>query len=384
MVKPKNKHRNGGEAPSSHLVEDPMLAEALARPGKSSRGSKTRPSFPISVKHAEIDEQCSEGDTSEKQSEAASKTLGTEDTFSTQGVRLNAQEKTWNVQCEPSVAGDDRAMRKETQEVIKKPFASLFAKNRLPSNGSKLEYFNLEEGPIKLKRGRHPRLGLPLVEMPSWLFSRKIPREAGPKPISCLMESVPLNSVPPKKEAISTFPVWVHLRNDPLTMWNPMVFGKICSRIGRPIHMDRVVGHIKENCKKKQNNPTKAAGKAAVSSTESTEQVPPEGEGKTPIPNKAEQLTEKSSEQGDVTKIPGAVGQSATSGTDEWEKSLQGWILKQSKHSKAKSGVTAEGNGPGPSNALSSIPKIPKIEDSRVHPSAGGGSRAHTAAQSNN
>ena len=95
-------------------------------------------------------EQCSEGDTSEKQSEAASKTLGTEDTFSTQGVRLNAQEKTWNVQCEPSVAGDDRAMRKETQEVIKKPFASLFAKNRLPSNGSKLEYFNLEEGPIKL------------------------------------------------------------------------------------------------------------------------------------------------------------------------------------------------------------------------------------------
>ncbi|GFS38119.1 hypothetical protein Acr_00g0055830 [Actinidia rufa] len=86
-----------------------------------------------------------------------------------------------------------------------------------------------------------------------------------------------------------------------------------------------VVGHIKENCKKKQNNPTKAASKAVVSPTESTEQVPPE---------------------------------------DEREKSLQGWILKQSKHSKAKTGVIAEGNGTGPSNALPSIPEILEIEDS--------------------
>ena len=58
----------------------------------------------------------------------------------------------------------------------------------------------------------------------------------------------------------------------------------------------RVVGHIKENCKKKQNNPTKAVDKAAVSPIESTKQVPPKGEGETPISNKAAQLTKKSTE----------------------------------------------------------------------------------------
>ncbi|PSR92601.1 protein of unknown function DUF4283 protein [Actinidia chinensis var. chinensis] len=42
------------------------------------------------------------------------------------------------------------------------------------------------------------------------------------------------------KEAISTFPVWVQLRNVPLTLWNPIIFGMICLRLGRPIHMDRL------------------------------------------------------------------------------------------------------------------------------------------------
>ena len=41
-------------------------------------------------------------------------------------------------------------MGKPKQVVLKKPYASLFAKNRLPSNGSKLEYYNLDDGPIQL------------------------------------------------------------------------------------------------------------------------------------------------------------------------------------------------------------------------------------------
>ncbi|GFZ13123.1 hypothetical protein Acr_23g0015080 [Actinidia rufa] len=42
------------------------------------------------------------------------------------------------------------------------------------------------------------------------------------------------------KEAINTFPIWVQLRNVPLTLWNPIIFGMICSRLGRPIRMDRL------------------------------------------------------------------------------------------------------------------------------------------------
>ncbi|GFS31042.1 hypothetical protein Acr_00g0015330 [Actinidia rufa] len=42
------------------------------------------------------------------------------------------------------------------------------------------------------------------------------------------------------KEAISSFLVWVQLRDVPLTLWNPMVFGKICFKLGRPLHMDKL------------------------------------------------------------------------------------------------------------------------------------------------
>ncbi|GFZ21584.1 hypothetical protein Acr_29g0007460 [Actinidia rufa] len=41
-------------------------------------------------------------------------------------------------------------------------------------------------------------------------------------------------------EAISCFPVWVQLRYVPLDMWNAKSFGKICSIIGKPIHMDKM------------------------------------------------------------------------------------------------------------------------------------------------
>ncbi|XP_057468132.1 uncharacterized protein LOC130757384 [Actinidia eriantha] len=42
------------------------------------------------------------------------------------------------------------------------------------------------------------------------------------------------------KEELSSFPIWVQLRNVPYTLWNHVIFGKIYSKIGRPIHMDKM------------------------------------------------------------------------------------------------------------------------------------------------
>ncbi|GFS36302.1 hypothetical protein Acr_00g0045220 [Actinidia rufa] len=65
----------------------------------------------------------------------------------------------------------------------KEPFASLLVNNRLPSQGSKLEFYIL---------------------------------------------------------VICTFPIWVQLRNLPLDLWNSIIIGKICSKLGRPLHMDKL------------------------------------------------------------------------------------------------------------------------------------------------
>ena len=46
---------------------------------------------------------------------------------------------------------EGRAMEETPMQPSKKPFASLFANNRLPSQGSKLEFYNLEEGRIILR-----------------------------------------------------------------------------------------------------------------------------------------------------------------------------------------------------------------------------------------
>ena len=43
-----------------------------------------------------------------------------------------------------------------------------------------------------------------------------------------------------ENEAISTFHVWVQLRHVPLDIWGSRVFEKICSKIGKPVHMDQL------------------------------------------------------------------------------------------------------------------------------------------------
>ncbi|GFS34500.1 hypothetical protein Acr_00g0034240 [Actinidia rufa] len=43
-----------------------------------------------------------------------------------------------------------------------------------------------------------------------------------------------------ENEAISSFLVWVQLRNIPLDLWSPNVLGKNCSKLGKSIHMDKL------------------------------------------------------------------------------------------------------------------------------------------------
>ncbi|GFZ10604.1 hypothetical protein Acr_22g0000020 [Actinidia rufa] len=284
-IEEKNKHKSKYNGSSSKLEEDPILAAALAKPGQSTgEGAISN----ISCKHVEIDgrsiavminngssgstesdsvmpdnvdvdneslgrlraalEQESEGDPSE--SEDASQTLGDGDSISSSGVRQNAQAKSEIAQGE-SLDAEKTVARENANQGIRKSYASLFEKNRLPSNGSKLEFYNLEEGPIKLGEediqlsacpwerclvgyfgGRFPALGM----------TRKKILENGPYMIygSPLLLKQMDKYFRFGKEAISTFPVWVQLRGVPLTFWNPVIFGKICSKLGKPIHMDKL------------------------------------------------------------------------------------------------------------------------------------------------
>ncbi|GFZ18561.1 topoisomerase II-associated protein PAT1 [Actinidia rufa] len=197
---------------------------------------------------------------SEGHSEDASQTLGNDDSISSSGVRQNAQAKYGIAQGESSDEEKARARGLLT---------------------SKLEFYNLEEGPIKLGDeeiqlsacpwerylvgyfgGRFPgKLALnqivaswkvcPSIQFhgSGWIifqFSSRDDQEKvlenGPYMIygSPLLLKQMDKYFSFGKEVISTFPVWVQLRSVPLTLWNPMIFGKICSRLGRPIHMDKL------------------------------------------------------------------------------------------------------------------------------------------------
>ena len=377
MGKNKNKCKEDGLGPSSRLEEDPILAMALTRTEKDPHSGQTRATSPISVKHLEIDgrsiavmvddgadvdkevnieasenlsaelEQISEGESPERHFEDVSQTLGD---------RQNAQLKSGNDLGQSSAVKRDGTEGKGNQVAMKKSFASLFAKNRLPSTGSKQEFINPDVGTIQLEKedftlsecpwerclvgyfgGRFPGKNALNQIVASWNVHPSIQfhgsgwiifqfnslddqakvLENGPYMIygSPLLLKQMDKYFSFGKEAISTFPVWVQLRNVPLTMWNSMIFSKIYSRLGRPIHMDklttqkervtfarclvevdmakelihsvtlrmpeggeheqwiyyenlpkycphcRVAGHTKENCKNKTGSSNKATGK---------------------------------------------------------------------------------------------------------------------------
>ena len=96
-------------------------------------------------------EDVSEGEESEEESEAASRTLGEEDSDCTPGARQNAQEDDTTVQSNTSDSVYDRAVVKHSQGVKRCSFSSLFAGNRLPTMGSKLEQFDKVDAPIQIE-----------------------------------------------------------------------------------------------------------------------------------------------------------------------------------------------------------------------------------------
>ncbi|GFY87685.1 hypothetical protein Acr_05g0013240 [Actinidia rufa] len=138
MVRTKNKHKEGGQGPSSKLEENPILTTELARSAKDSHEGGTKASSSPPIRHMVIDgrslavmfddgdeavnaidtdtpkalnedsDQGTEGDPSEKYSDDTSQSLGDGDPTSTQCVRQNAQEDSVNTQSKPSAAAGDK------------------------------------------------------------------------------------------------------------------------------------------------------------------------------------------------------------------------------------------------------------------------------------
>ncbi|GFZ15878.1 hypothetical protein Acr_25g0002870 [Actinidia rufa] len=268
MGKNKNKRKEGGLGPSSKLEEDPILAMALTRTEKDPHSGQTRATPSISVKHLEIDgrsiavmvddgadadkdvdieasenlsvdsEQISEGESSERHSEDASQTLGD---------RQNAQMKSGKDQGQSSTVKRDDTEGKGCQVAMKKSFASLFAKSRLPSTGSKLEYINLDDGPIQLEKEDFMLLDCPWERCLVGYFGGRFSEVDMAKE---LIHFVTLQ-MPEGGEHEQR----IYYENLP----------KYCPHC-------RVVGHTKENCKNKTGSTNKATGKNSAT----TEKVGPQ------------------------------------------------------------------------------------------------------------
>ena len=302
--------RNSKQGKEKQISFDPILAAALARPASSSQsgnGGEARPTskkakkrgmLPPKLIEEEEDhgsgkdltspprsaenlndglQQIVEGEGIEEVSEAASQTLGEEDTYSSLDDRQKTTVKKGAEQGESSDSGVERIAGKGT----KKSFSSLFSNNRLASEGSKLKYFKQEGGRIKITEediqevaftweqclvgyfgGKHPGKQALNHIVNSWKVQVTIQHHgsgwiifqfSSKEDLATVLENGPyiiygrpllLKTMPRYfgfgYEAISCFPVWVQLRHVPYDLWHPNVFGKICSMIGRPIHMDKL------------------------------------------------------------------------------------------------------------------------------------------------
>ncbi|GFY96472.1 hypothetical protein Acr_11g0007780 [Actinidia rufa] len=203
-----------------------------------------------------------------------------------QDVRLNASMNTGTTKGVQVTEGEERANAREEREEGRNQkkttsFADLFSGNRMPSVDSKLELFNQDEEPamIELEHiresnflwerclvgyfgGRFPgRQALRQITN-SWKVKVTVKQHGsgwlvfqfsseddkanvlGKGPYIIYGRPLLLKAMPPLfkfgSEAISSFPVWVQLRYIPLDMWCPKVFGIICSKIGKPIYMDKL------------------------------------------------------------------------------------------------------------------------------------------------
>ncbi|GFS35287.1 hypothetical protein Acr_00g0038880 [Actinidia rufa] len=160
------------------------------------------------------------------------------------GVRQNAQEDSVNTKSEPSVAAGDRNKGNGSQ-AMKKSYVSLFARNRLPSTGSKLEFFNLEDGPVQIEKEEIQILDWPWESCLVGYFGGRFPEIDMAKK---LVHSVDL------------------------LLLEGGVHGQMISYENLPKYcpLCKVVGHIKENCK----SITKPTNKAAEPNIASSNQGP--------------------------------------------------------------------------------------------------------------
>ncbi|GFZ12807.1 hypothetical protein Acr_23g0011920 [Actinidia rufa] len=196
----------------------------------------------------EVDEIAEIEEDSEKESDSISRTLEEYDSESTISVRRNVSAKI-------PASQNMEVGTKDNGDILRqpKPYVSFFAKNRLPGVGSKLELYEKEDGPIPIDEDEVQ------LSWNTWQFclvgyfggvflSEDIQMkvlENGPymiygRPLMLRVMSQTFNF---KKEEISHFPVWIQLRNLPLSLWGSSVLSKICSRIGKPVYMDKLTTH---------------------------------------------------------------------------------------------------------------------------------------------
>ncbi|GFY84194.1 hypothetical protein Acr_03g0009680 [Actinidia rufa] len=118
---------------SDQQVLDALLVNALARSASSSQSRN--------------EEGQAGEEVLEENSVAASQTLGDEDTYSLSDDRGMETENNGAGQGETPDSGAEKKSGEVTQQQQKKSYLSLFAKNRMPTTDSKLNFVKLDEGP---------------------------------------------------------------------------------------------------------------------------------------------------------------------------------------------------------------------------------------------
>ena len=292
MTKVKSKQRKGDE----HTV-DPILVTALTRPASSSQSGNGGKAGPTSKKAKKLDNP--HVDEEEEMGISIAEDVEVDQGLVTdlapptnlaenltedlgQTVQEGGIDETSEAESQTLGDEDTYSLPEERQKEPKKSYANLFFKNRMPSEDSKLNFVKLEEGPkIIIQEEDIQGLNIPWEQSLVGYFGGKFPGKQALNQIvkswkvhvtvqhhgsgwiifqfstmedlTHVLENGPyiiygrpllLKTMPRyfafENESISTFPVWVQLKHFPLDIWGPRVFEKICSKIGKPVHMDQL------------------------------------------------------------------------------------------------------------------------------------------------
>ncbi|GFY91496.1 hypothetical protein Acr_07g0016920 [Actinidia rufa] len=180
--------------------------------------------------------EVSEGAELEEESVSASRTLGDEDSASTQGVCQNANKIQGTDPKETAGLVEAKGRSGPTQGAGKQSYASLFENNRRPSLGSQLDQIETGDGPIPIEAEEVQDTWNPWKHCLVGYFGGRFPGKMA------LNQIVTAWKVPVKVHHHSSG--WIMFQFEkrylPMEYWNPRIFGKICTRLGKPIHMDKM------------------------------------------------------------------------------------------------------------------------------------------------